>query len=198
MSKADFKILTIDGGGSKGIYALGILFEIEKKLKSPLVDHFDAFYGTSTGAIIAAMLAKGKSVADIKKIYIEKIPTVMSAQNKSKQLKVVLEGEFKNEMADVFKKFVGIVATSMDEKTPKIFKSSIDAAHKTQSSFVPFFGCSVVDALMASCSAVPFFERAYLRNDEMQFSLIDGGFCANNPTLFAIIDALKSFKKKPA
>lgn len=195
-----FKILTLDGGGTKGLYSLGVLFEIESKLGSALVNHFDAFYGTSTGAIIASMLAKGKSISDIKKMYIEKIPWVMStpqASKRSLRLREVLKQEFNDETPEVFQKFVGIVSVSLDEKMPKIFKSNVDAAHKTKSSFKPFFGCSIVDALLASCSAVPFFDKARLCSDNSQFELIDGGFCANNPTLFAMIDAFKAFNIKP-
>ena len=64
-----FNVLTLDGGGSKGIYSLGILHEVEAKFKSPLANHFDLFYGTSTGAIIAMALAQGKTVEYIKKLY---------------------------------------------------------------------------------------------------------------------------------
>jgi predicted acylesterase/phospholipase RssA len=56
------KLLAIDGGGIRGVLALGILQKIEDVLKSSsksssfcLADYFDYIAGTSTGAIIAAV-----------------------------------------------------------------------------------------------------------------------------------------------
>ena len=71
------KILTIDGGGIRGILALGILKQIENQLRDVskagdsfrLCDYFDYIGGTSTGAIIAASLALGKSVSEISTMY---------------------------------------------------------------------------------------------------------------------------------
>jgi patatin-like phospholipase/acyl hydrolase len=55
-----YKILSLDGGGAKGFYTLGVLREIEGMTKAPLCETFDLIFGTSTGAIIAALLALGK------------------------------------------------------------------------------------------------------------------------------------------
>ena len=46
------RILSLDGGGAKGFYTLGVLFELEAMLNCPLHKHFDLVFGTSTGAII--------------------------------------------------------------------------------------------------------------------------------------------------
>ncbi|MCL5425500.1 MAG: patatin-like phospholipase family protein, partial [Gammaproteobacteria bacterium] len=56
--------------------------------------------------------------------------------------------------------------------------------------FSPGFGVSIADAVQASCSAYPFFNRKTVvtaAGDKIE--LIDGGYCANNPTLFAVADA---------
>ena len=70
------KLLAIDGGGIRGVLALGILQKIEEVLKSRsesssfcLADYFDYIAGTSTGAIIAAGLSVGMSVSDILTFY---------------------------------------------------------------------------------------------------------------------------------
>jgi len=55
-----FRILSLDGGGAKGFYTLGVLNEIEAMMgRQPLCGHFDLIFGTSTGAIIAALLGLG-------------------------------------------------------------------------------------------------------------------------------------------
>ena len=49
-----FCVLTIDGGGSKGFYTLGVLKEIEAMIGCPLYQKFNLIFGVSTGAIIAS------------------------------------------------------------------------------------------------------------------------------------------------
>ena len=51
----ELNILVLDGGGSKGVYSLGVLKELELKLGKPLYTHFGLIYGTSTGSIIPAL-----------------------------------------------------------------------------------------------------------------------------------------------
>jgi predicted acylesterase/phospholipase RssA len=73
------RILALDGGGLRGILTLGILERIEDELRQRhgndaafrLADYFDLIAGTSTGAIIAATLAIGWSVEQIRKKYME-------------------------------------------------------------------------------------------------------------------------------
>jgi hypothetical protein len=73
------RILSIDGGGLRGILSLGILEKIESLLKERYGDteqfrlchYFDLIAGTSTGAIIAAALALGMRVQDITRMYLQ-------------------------------------------------------------------------------------------------------------------------------
>jgi patatin-like phospholipase/acyl hydrolase len=115
---------------------------------------------------------------------------------RTKALNTVLQEEFKSDTFDSLKKLVGVVATSLDERKVKIFKSSNLMAQGRKESFVPAWGFSIVDSLMASCAATPFFKKAQLINNKegINFCLMDGGFSANNPTLFALIDALRALK----
>src|SRR5438309_11848572 len=79
------RILSLDGCGAKGFYTLGVLREIEGMVKCPLHEKFDLIFGTSTGAIIGALLALGKSVKEISELYEEHVPTVM--KNKGRREK---------------------------------------------------------------------------------------------------------------
>lgn len=76
-AKGPKRILALDGGGIRGALELGYLGEIEQILRARhqkpdllLCDYFDFIGGTSTGAIIAAALAIGKDVAEIKQLYL--------------------------------------------------------------------------------------------------------------------------------
>ena len=80
-------MLTLDGGGSKGIYTIGVLKELEKNIGQKIGDYFDYIYGTSTGSIISGLLAIGKSVEDIEKIYLDLIPSIMKESRAKKKVK---------------------------------------------------------------------------------------------------------------
>jgi predicted patatin/cPLA2 family phospholipase len=193
-----FKILVLDGGGSKGIYTLGILNELELKLGNTLDNHFDLIYGTSTGSIIGSLIALGKPIKEIKKLYIEHIPAIMSQNTrkaKSEALKELADKTFGTATFDSFKTDIGIVALNFDTQNPLVFKSNVSQAHGMKHSFVPGFGCSISDAVQSSCSAYPIFDYKILDTlNQGIIKTIDGGFIANNATLFALIDADKAFK----
>lgn len=191
-----YRILSLDGGGAKGFYTLGVLKELEALLGRPMWQSFDLIFGTSTGGIIASLLGLGKSVAEVHELYKEHVPTIMRPWTKGGRsaalthLAVTVFGE--KTFAD-FLTGVGIVATRWDLERPMIFKSNVDQAHGRQATFQPGFGCTVADAVRASCSAYPFFKRPILMTGTgARVELLDGGYCANNPTLYAIADATKA------
>jgi len=195
------RILSLDGGGAKGFYTLGVLREIEGMVQCPLHEKFDLIFGTSTGAIIAALLALGKSVKEISDLYEKHVPAVMQKKNRAEKfaaLKTLGDDVFKDAKFDQMKTGVGIVTTRWVIERPMIFKTSIEQAHGRMGTFSPGFGVRVSDAVQASCSAFPFFERKTVKTDKGDIvELIDGGYCANNPTLYAIADAIMALKLPP-
>jgi predicted acylesterase/phospholipase RssA len=188
------KILSLDGGGAKGFYTLGVLREVEAMMGGgPLSDHFRLIFGTSTGSIIAALLALGYKVNDIYELYRDHVPKITKPKprgRKSQALAALAHDVFKEQKFDAFKTDIGIVATKWMIERPMIFKANIDQAHGRKASFVPGFGCTIADVVQASCSAYPFFDRKVIYTAARdRVELVDGGYCANNPTLYAIADA---------
>lgn len=198
MENKTFNILVLDGGGSKGIYTLGILNELELKLGSTLDNHFSLIYGTSTGSIIGSLIALGKPISEIKKLYLEYVPEIMSKgsrKGKSQKLKELGDEVFGNFSFEDFKTDIGIVSLNYDTQNPLVFKSNIKQAHGMQHSFVKGFGCSISEAVQCSCSAYPIFDFKYIETENQgKIKAIDGGFIANNATLFALTDADKHLK----
>ncbi len=192
------RVLTLDGGGAKGFYTLGVLKEIEAMIGCPLHQKFGLVFGTSTGAIIASLIALGHSVDTILDMYREHVPAVMShktVSTRSAALKKLANEVFAGATFGDVKTGIGVVAAKWLNERPMIFKGSVGQAHGRISTFVPGFGVSIADAVKASCSAYPFFERTIVRtsmNEDIE--LIDGGYCANNPTLYAIADAVQALK----
>jgi uncharacterized protein len=193
-SKEFCRVLSLDGGGAKGFYTLGVLKEVEALLHGPLYKNFDIVFGTSTGAIIAALIALGFKIDDIHDLYKKHVPTVMrekKAHGRSAALSKLAHEVFGDQTFNDVKTGVGIVATKWLSERPMIFKGSVAQAHGLKGTFVPGFGVTIADAVEASCSAYPFFDRKFVTTfagDRIE--LIDGGYCANNPTLYAIADAI--------
>lgn len=131
------RILALDGGGTRGIISIAFLERIEALLRDRsgrreafrLADHFDLIGGTSTGAIIAASLALGKSVAEIKALYLELGPAVFrkrwhiplfQARYGSAQLGELLTREFGTITLDdpSIKTLLAVVTKRVDTGSP--------------------------------------------------------------------------------
>lgn len=193
VDRNSFPVLSLDGGGSRGAFSLGALFELESMVGGKLCDYFRLMYGTSTGAIIAAYLATGATAKETFERYLDFVPRVMrqrSPRARTRALEAVTSEEFKNRTFEAAKPFLCIVATRCDNRRPLIFKSAAALAQGRVASFVPGFGVPLGECLIASAAATPFFERRTLvLDDGVAVDAIDGGFVANNPSMFALVDA---------
>src|SRR5271170_5390649 len=65
------RILTIDGGGIKGVFPAAFLATLEDEIGSPIADYFDLIAGTSTGGIIAIGLGLGLTAKELLNLYRE-------------------------------------------------------------------------------------------------------------------------------
>jgi predicted acylesterase/phospholipase RssA len=72
------KLLALDGGGIRGLITIEVLAKIESIVRAQsrdpslvLADYFDYIAGTSTGAVIGTLLALGKPVDEIRRIYLD-------------------------------------------------------------------------------------------------------------------------------
>lgn len=190
-----FRILTLDGGGAKGFYTLGALKEIEGLTGRKLCETFGLVFGTSTGAVIAALVGLGYSVDEILELYRKHVVAVMARwlpSRKTAALEELAEDIFQGQRFDAFKTRMGIVATRWDAERPMIFKTGADQAYAGRGTFLPGFGCTIGEAVIASCSAYPFFKRKFVQTGQGErVEVGDGGYVANNPTLYAIGDAIE-------
>lgn len=200
MKEKKLNILVLDGGGSKGVYTIGVLKELELRLGSPLCEHFGLIFGTSTGSIIAALIALGYEIPKIEELYLTLIPNIMTKSSKSgrsKALKEEADKIFGSLKFDAFKTNIGIVALNFETQMPLVFKTDIQQAHGMKQSFKPGFDCTIETALRCSSAAYPFFEKMNIKTENHgEIEVVDGGFIANNSTLFSMIDAYKALNFK--
>ena len=114
MSGKKFRVLSLDGGGIRGIFPAVILSEIEKELKSKefenwqIYQNVDLIFGTSTGGILALALSIGIPAEEIKNLYFKNAEEIFG--NKKGFLKCINHSShdrasLKNLLEDVFKKY---------------------------------------------------------------------------------------------
>ncbi len=141
------RILSLDGGGAKGFYTFGVLKELEGLLGRALCESFDLVYGTSTGAIIAALVALGRSTKEIQQIYATYVPQIMGVRRpgaRSAALADLSSEVFGQATFEDVKTRIGIVATEWIRERPMIFKSVVAQAHGRKGTFRPGFDVTIV------------------------------------------------------
>jgi predicted acylesterase/phospholipase RssA len=121
-----------------------------------------------------------------------------SSSEKSRILKTESDKIFDGKKFDAFKTDIGIVSLNYDTQKPLIFKTNPKQAHGMVHSFEPGFGKTISEAVQCSCAAYPIFEIINIdlinKSSVTNVNVIDGGFIANDPILFALIDANKAFR----
>jgi len=205
------RILSIDGGGIKGIFAAQFLAKIEEEYGIKICDYFDIIAGTSTGAIVAAALAIGMPAKDIVSLYDEcgekifkgysvniknkfikkclipvsqlngTVKVVFHRKYNSKDLKECLEKQFGERKIGESRTRLLIPAVNLDTGGVEVFKTAHDKEFMTD------YKARIVDVLMATTAAPTYFS-AYDFKGRGRF--IDGGLGANNPSNIAVIEAM--------
>src|SRR5262245_37057247 len=80
MSAGMKRILSLDGGGIKGVFPASFLAELEQNLDRPIGDYFDLIVGTSTGGIIALGLGLGLSAKEVLSFYEDHGPRIFAGR----------------------------------------------------------------------------------------------------------------------
>jgi patatin-like phospholipase/acyl hydrolase len=71
-----YRVLSIDGGGIRGVFPAAFLAQLQKHLEHPIGRYFDLIAGTSTGGIIAIGLGLGIPISEILQLYELKGPRI--------------------------------------------------------------------------------------------------------------------------
>jgi patatin-like phospholipase/acyl hydrolase len=201
------KLLSIDGGGIRGVLALEILGALEDQLARAhgvrradfrLGDYFDYVSGTSTGAVIAACIARGLSVAEILEFYHRAGPKMFDSRL-SKKLKALvtlgtkydarpLEGELKNLLGEDTTLEPGhlrclLLAVTRNQTTDSPWPISSNPAAKYNDPEDP--GCNLKIPLwqiVRASAAAPFvFQPEVIRlGTGQEFLFLDGGITPYN------------------
>ena len=121
--KGSGRLLSLDGGGIKGLVLTRMLLSMEKEFETPIVHCFDWIAGTSTGAILALALATGKSTLECQALYFRLKDKVFvdSKPYGTKPLEELLQAEFGlTKMKDIENPKMVITATMADRTPPDL------------------------------------------------------------------------------
>lgn len=203
-----FKILSIDGGGIKGLYSASVIARLEEKTGKKSADCFDMICGTSTGGLIALGLASGHSAEDLQNLYYKKgnsifptyeyrLPrwlqrtvihfftqTFFFGKFSNKNLKKVLVDTFGETRLGDLDNLVCIPSFNLTSGMPRMFKFP----HK-EGGFYTDKEIPLVDAALATTAAPTFFP-IHEYDDTLY---IDGGVWANNPSMCGLLEAIDHF-----
>jgi uncharacterized protein len=200
-----FKILSIDGGGIKGLFSARIIEHFEQKFNCNIADYFDLICGTSTGGLIALGLSLNIPVSLISNLYYKRgrkifpqrlgllrslIQLAFGSKYDNKELRQALEEIFGDKTLSDSKTLLCIPAFSLTDGRPFIFKYD-----HAEGDLVRDNKTKYIDIALATSAAPAYLPIITIDTyDNKQF--VDGGIYANNPTLVGVIEALRYFVGK--
>jgi patatin-like phospholipase/acyl hydrolase len=204
-----FKILSLDGGGMRGIIAARILLEVERQLQESkglaVHEYFDMIAGTSTGSILTAGITTKRTCQELIDLYknqgkmifppnslspfLQKIKRLFkSAKYSHTGLIQVLKSELgDNKISEIEHPIILILAYDMLYRNTTFFTNCHPDLGARWYDDTPLW-----ELCVSSSSAPTFFPPYQLKvyNPEKfgqwSFPHIDGGVAANNPSLAAI------------
>ncbi|HEY9852642.1 MAG TPA: patatin-like phospholipase family protein [Leptolyngbyaceae cyanobacterium] len=212
-----FKILSIDGGGIRGIIPAIILAEIEKRTGKRIYEMFDLIAGTSTGGILALGLTKpnplnpkepdytAEDAIDFyrkegKRIFYEplmerftKTDDMIRPKYASEGREQVLEEYFRDTTLKKSLKPVFLTSYDIELRMPIFFVSNQESEKKGENFCKVCHGFTMKQAAMATSAAPSIFEPYHLPTIQTKsgfYTLVDGGVFATNPTSLAIMEAI--------
>jgi len=192
------KMLALDGGGIRGLITLGILEKIEQLVGQKLCDYFDYVAGTSTGAIIAAGLARGKTVQQMVEFYTSAGEQMFEPSSLMKRIQYFYTADpLKAKLQEVFgaettlapdhlKCLLLIVAKNVTTDSPWPISSNPDAKYNMLSRSDCNLNIPLWQLVRASTAAPVYFPPEIVACDPQDpaktFVFVDGGVTPyNNP-----------------
>ena len=194
-AKKEYKlVLSLDGGGVRGLATVIFLKELEKASGKKIVDLFDFFIGTSAGGLNAMHLAINEiEVSELESFWSQDnlamsmqssfwaknffLTTKPKYNNNSKT--ELLKQYFGNKLISDSNKPIAVLAYDVENRKPRVLSSYTDQNIK------------VTSAINASSAAPLYYPTVQIEDGSW---LIDGSIVSNNPCLIGYNEARKYFK----
>jgi patatin-like phospholipase/acyl hydrolase len=206
MAEQRYRILSLSGGGVRGLITAVWLNRLEQKLGSPIAQHFDLIAGTSTGAIIACGLSAGiraQAIVNLyqnrcREIFPDRIQRTLNRFTRlfdqgadaprydGQGLETVLKSVFGETRFGELPVFTLITSYDLLHREALVFKTN-----KPEHQSLPIWQIT-----KASASAPVYFPAQIMELAGEPVPVIDGGVVANNPTACAIAEAVRLVEER--
>ena len=190
-------IISLDGGGMRGILTLQLLKKLEEVAGAPCHQWCDMVAGTSTGAIISGLILKRKSAAEIESLYMQLVSQVFTKRNFLADRFLNPPKFDKKNYRKLLKQIVGDVTLQQacqDQRGIDMLITSKDMAAGEETfftcfnkggSFIGTYKDVLLRAVMEATMSAPTYFLPFER-------FIDGGTTTfNNPAGAAVLEALR-------
>lgn len=188
------RILTIDGGGVKGVFPASFLATVESSLGKPVGSFFDLIVGTSTGGIIAIALGLGLPAKEILEFFEDAGPRIFAGNRllrflrriglskySQRPLRDALQATFGNSLLGDSRVRLVIPSLNLETGEVYVYKTAhhprFDSDHRERA----------VDVALATAAAPTYFPT---HRSAAGTPLVDGGVWANNPVGAAVVEAI--------
>lgn len=194
MNKKTYNILSLDGGGIRGVGTAVILATIEMQTGKKIYELFDMIIGTSTGGLIAIMLSEGYSASKVLDFYIDNGPVIfqktfskklrsvgglIGTKFTAKQLEKIIAENIGDKKLGDSQKLVGVTSFNTSKGEQKVLSSWDKSTSDIKAG----------DAARATSAAPTYFKGKEIEGDIW----IDGGVGANDPSTSAFLEAKRLF-----
>lgn len=188
-----FQILSLDGGGLRGMFSAAVLAGLEEDLNIRIVDHFDLIAGTSTGGIIALGLGLGLTPREILQFYTDHGPRIFRDRSRLRGVQHLLRAKYAAEpLRTALTEVLGERTFGQSTKRLLITSYNIgaDDVYLFRTPHLPTLKRDwrerAVDVAMATAAAPTYLPGMPLGGAR----LVDGGIWANNPAMVALTEAV--------
>jgi patatin-like phospholipase/acyl hydrolase len=204
----DFHILSIDGGGIRGLFPAGVLADLEtiSGTGESIAQYFDLIAGTSTGGILAIGLGAGKTGREMRDLYMHRGPEIFPPvwdnvigrawkAIRNNLLNSTVHRYSRWALERVLQEFLGdrifgessvrLVIPAFDGRFSEVFLFKT----RHHRDYEQDWRKKMVEVALAT-SAAPTIYRPL---ESGGYRLIDGGIWANNPTMLAVIEAMITY-----
>jgi patatin-like phospholipase/acyl hydrolase len=204
----DFRILSIDGGGIRGIFPAAVLAGLEARYLggSSIAGYFDLIAGTSTGGIIALGLATGLTATTLRDLYVERgceiFPpfgpgVIEGAIRRLKAWRRLWRYSYDQEaLARILHELLGLqkLGAARSRLCIPSFDGEYGEVYIFKTPHHPDFRKDLHETMAKVALATSAAPSYFLPMRDAGYTFVDGGIWGNNPVMIALVEALASFE----
>jgi patatin-like phospholipase/acyl hydrolase len=196
-----FQVLSLDGGGYRGLFTAELLAQWERQLGKPIASCFDLIVGTSTGGIIALGLAAGVPAAELVKFYEEDGRDIFPHQYSAWRLASgtwhwIIRKFGRGALERALQRRLPAITLGELQKPVVVPAFNLEAGRHWYFK-TPHFSGNILDRhrplweVARATSAAPTYFPAFRSSANELF--IDGGLVANNPSMVGYFEVALNF-----